>query len=236
MVKICTQCKNGKDESFFAKNKTSNDGYNNWCKDCFKNWRRANRLKILKYGNEYRKENREKLLKLNSDRYYNNRELILKQQKEKRNQNIENFNAERRKKYNPAKQREVYKKIKEKIKTWQNKNRHKMYASTAKYRKSLKYVLVNKSHCQNRRALKKKFKGKITKQHLEGQYVIQEGKCYYCSNPILKEKMTVDHYIPLSKGGLHDDSNIVLACNFCNCSKKDKMPEIFIGQNKKQVA
>lgn len=35
----------------------------------------------------------------------------------------------------------------------------------------------------------------------------------------------VDHYVPRSKGGSNHPSNLYAACNLCNSSKKDSLPE-----------
>jgi 5-methylcytosine-specific restriction endonuclease McrA len=48
------------------------------------------------------------------------------------------------------------------------------------------------------------------------------GACAYCGNT---EKLTIDHYVPLSRGGMHASSNIVPACLSCNCSKGAKDAE-----------
>ena len=42
--------------------------------------------------------------------------------------------------------------------------------------------------------------------------------CSYCDDPAT----TIDHVIPVSKGGTHDLSNLVPACRPCNASKGDK--------------
>ena len=36
---------------------------------------------------------------------------------------------------------------------------------------------------------------------------------------------TVDHIIPVAKGGTDDPENLVAACRRCNFSKQDKMPD-----------
>ncbi len=45
--------------------------------------------------------------------------------------------------------------------------------------------------------------------------------CYYCKKPFnSRRKPTIDHVIPLAKGGQHDISNLVLACLSCNTRKQ----------------
>ena len=48
------------------------------------------------------------------------------------------------------------------------------------------------------------------------------GCCAYCGKQV--EKLTLDHAIPLSRGGAHDVSNVVPACKPCNTSKHAKTP------------
>lgn len=47
--------------------------------------------------------------------------------------------------------------------------------------------------------------------------------CVYCNKHLINSDATIDHIVPLSKGGSkHDPSNLVAACRSCNSSKKDK--------------
>lgn len=46
-------------------------------------------------------------------------------------------------------------------------------------------------------------------------------KCAYCGQAV---KLTVDHIIPLSRGGANDITNIALVCRICNSSKGDLTP------------
>jgi 5-methylcytosine-specific restriction endonuclease McrA len=50
--------------------------------------------------------------------------------------------------------------------------------------------------------------------------------CYWCGKKCEKGYV-VDHYEPLSKGGKHDASNLVIACRKCNARKSAKDPEQF---------
>ena len=56
----------------------------------------------------------------------------------------------------------------------------------------------------------------------------QAGKCVAprCGVSLAKG-YHLDHIIPLSKGGMHDDSNLQLLCPHCNISKHAQMPEDF---------
>ena len=51
------------------------------------------------------------------------------------------------------------------------------------------------------------------------------GVCFYCG--CRPERLTVDHYVPLARGGRHDIENIVFACHRCNSEKRDLMPSEF---------
>ena len=45
-------------------------------------------------------------------------------------------------------------------------------------------------------------------------------RCFYCKQ---KMKLTMDHVIPLSKGGMHVRENVVPACQGCNSQKNDRL-------------
>jgi len=47
--------------------------------------------------------------------------------------------------------------------------------------------------------------------------------CVYCNCELQWESSTVDHVVPLSKGGTHDLENLVLACELCNSRKGSKL-------------
>jgi 5-methylcytosine-specific restriction endonuclease McrA len=49
-------------------------------------------------------------------------------------------------------------------------------------------------------------------------------RCSYCAKPISKFQRTIDHVIPVSKGGTEDVNNKVWSCRSCNQKKKDLLP------------
>jgi 5-methylcytosine-specific restriction protein A len=53
---------------------------------------------------------------------------------------------------------------------------------------------------------------------------IQQGVCYYCHREVGPEQLTMDHVVPLSRGGKSKKGNIVTACKECNSKKKFLLP------------
>lgn len=50
-------------------------------------------------------------------------------------------------------------------------------------------------------------------------------RCVYCLIPFTaKQKATMDHVTPLSRGGTNRKENVVPACTSCNCRKSNKEP------------
>ena len=58
-------------------------------------------------------------------------------------------------------------------------------------------------------------------------YNRSEGHCGICGRFIPLEEYTIDHIIPLSKGGTNDLDNLQACCSFCNKAKDDSMGDDF---------
>ncbi len=50
------------------------------------------------------------------------------------------------------------------------------------------------------------------------------GICYYCSRQVGARKLTMDHVVPLIRGGRSTRSNVVPACKDCNTKKQLLLP------------
>jgi hypothetical protein len=46
--------------------------------------------------------------------------------------------------------------------------------------------------------------------------------CYYCGDEVTEENATLDHYIPVSKGGDNSPENLKTSCIICNSIKSGK--------------
>jgi len=53
---------------------------------------------------------------------------------------------------------------------------------------------------------------------------IEKGVCHYCQRPVGRENLTMDHVVPLARGGRSRKGNLVPACKECNNKKKYLLP------------
>lgn len=65
---------------------------------------------------------------------------------------------------------------------------------------------------------------------------ISQGKCHYCNGSFPPEELTMDHIVPITRGGKASRNNVVPACKECNSRKKYLLPlewEEFLERAKK---
>jgi 5-methylcytosine-specific restriction endonuclease McrA len=53
---------------------------------------------------------------------------------------------------------------------------------------------------------------------------IADGVCYYCRRRVGTGHLTMDHLVPLARGGRSIRGNVVPACAECNVQKKTRLP------------
>lgn len=59
---------------------------------------------------------------------------------------------------------------------------------------------------------------------------VETGICYYCGRKFLPEELTMDHVVPLSRGGKSTKGNVVPCCRGCNAEKHLLTPADMILQ------
>ena len=53
---------------------------------------------------------------------------------------------------------------------------------------------------------------------------LNRGICYYCGRRFSKDKLTMDHIVPLIRGGKSTKGNVAVVCRDCNSKKKYLLP------------
>ena len=101
--------------------------------------------------------------------------------------------------------------------------RAKSAAYTRKYRaeNQERWRLLHRVDMRNRRDRKSRVdSGLVTAKVVRGLYA--RDVCQYCRRLVPLDQRTIDHVVPLARGGIHHPDNLVMACGTCNFSKKDK--------------
>ena len=53
---------------------------------------------------------------------------------------------------------------------------------------------------------------------------LNKGICHYCRREVGRNDVTMDHIVPISRGGRSRKGNVVPACKMCNNRKKSLLP------------
>jgi 5-methylcytosine-specific restriction endonuclease McrA len=53
---------------------------------------------------------------------------------------------------------------------------------------------------------------------------VNRGICHYCRREVGRNDVTMDHIVPVSRGGKSRKGNVVPACKMCNNRKKSLLP------------
>jgi len=53
---------------------------------------------------------------------------------------------------------------------------------------------------------------------------VAQGRCHYCGGKFLPDELTMDHVVPVIRGGKSTRGNLVPACKECNNRKKYLLP------------
>ena len=53
---------------------------------------------------------------------------------------------------------------------------------------------------------------------------LAKGQCHYCGHPCPPAELSMDHVVPVSRGGRSTKGNLVPCCKTCNNQKKQLLP------------
>lgn len=71
---------------------------------------------------------------------------------------------------------------------------------------------------------KEKAKARKQRQSQWWQAKIAEGVCHYCGGNFPPADLTMDHIVPIARGGKSNKGNLVPSCKNCNNNKKYYTP------------
>ena len=196
-IKVCRKCNAEKPASAFDVNVKVSSGYFSTCQECRRAranaWKAENKDRIRAYeeaNRDYLRELRKDWARRNPDRY----------------QTIRKRHYEGHKEYYARKAR-----------AWYAANRDRSLARSHAYFRTESGKIRRRLAASKYRALRKE--GDATLEEINA-LMQRQTKCAYCKKKFTgKMPATIDHVIPLSKGGLHTISNLVLACRSCNSRK-----------------
>lgn len=207
-TKKCSRCGEDKPLGEFNKKSRSNDGLRPECRVCQKEWYNKNKEEILSSLKVKYADNKELFYDKNKAYYSANRDKILSQKKDYRSRNAESIRLNLRKFY------------------WHN--REELLAKKSIYNKSDIYKTRNSIRNGIRRSIEKC--GDVTVEQIL-DLKQKSSHCHWCNIELDDSiKIHLDHVFPLSKGGSHTISNIVISCARCNTKKGCKMPDVFMEE------
>lgn len=149
--------------------------------------------------------------------YWNNRDRKLASSAEWRSANPDTVRVNNRawKVANPGRRAEL---DRQRV----DRNRGEVYAYQREYARA--HPLLGQIRSARRRARLLGAEGSFTAAEWLAKLAAQGGACVYCGK---SAKLTIDHDIPLIRGGSNWISNLVGACKPCNSSKCDRTGEEF---------
>lgn len=75
-----------------------------------------------------------------------------------------------------------------------------------------------------KRLRKERDKARALKRTPWWKQQLQKSRCHYCGHPFPPDHLSMDHVVPLARGGRSTKGNIVPACTACNRKKKLETP------------
>ncbi|MCG8473773.1 MAG: HNH endonuclease [Desulfobacterales bacterium] len=81
------------------------------------------------------------------------------------------------------------------------------------------YMGADESHIKKERA-----KARELRQSQWWKRRIAKGVCHWCEKAFKPSELTMDHVVPVARGGRSTKGNVVPCCKSCNTQKKQLLP------------
>jgi hypothetical protein len=131
------------------------------------------------------------------------------------NKSYRQLNRQRLKEAHKKWHQDNWESAKEYAQNYRTQNKEKCNTMTKTWRDKNKVKFSNLLHKRNK-TLKANGVFEISAKDLKK---LQVSNCFYCGQ---NENLSIDHIVPVSKGGRHSIGNLVRACQSCNSSKNNK--------------
>lgn len=86
------------------------------------------------------------------------------------------------------------------------------------------YYILTPEDSDPRRIKKEREKARKLKKSQWWLTQLNRGVCHYCGKKFSPSQLTLDHIVPIARGGTSTPGNIVPACRACNRDKKLDTP------------
>jgi 5-methylcytosine-specific restriction endonuclease McrA len=213
-TKVCTQCKTEQLLSNFSANRALKSGLSSFCRSCAAIRRKVqyekngDRIRELKKGT--RERTKKKRREYQQHYYYSNREHHVQKTREWRKAHPGHSSAYNRE-YNKSHKKEN----RERHRNYAKNNPEKIRQIKADYRKNNPEA-VQKHHMTRRARKAQNGVFEVSKKEL---HKLMNSPCVACGST---KSITIDHIIPIARGGAHSIGNLQPLCKSCNSSKVDK--------------
>ena len=71
---------------------------------------------------------------------------------------------------------------------------------------------------------RERYKARLLRDSQWWKRRLAKGVCYYCRKTFPAKELTMDHIVPVARGGKSTKGNVVPACKECNTAKKQLLP------------
>ncbi len=86
------------------------------------------------------------------------------------------------------------------------------------------YYELDPKHADPKRIQKEREKARKLKKTQWWLDQLNRGVCHYCERKFKRTELTMDHIVPIARGGTSTQGNIVPSCKECNRDKKLDTP------------
>jgi 5-methylcytosine-specific restriction endonuclease McrA len=207
--KTCKKCGNSQPPENFSKNRNTKDGLQTQCKACNAAYALANRERISQRDKARRLVDGDKMRAQSRANYQKHREKRRIAAKKYYSENKHLWSE-----YHQANYSKMAERKRAVSKKWREDN-------PERYRQQMRDWLEknldkHNEHARQRRArLRQATIAQVTTRDIRK---LMHSRCIYCGSA---ENITVDHVIPLARGGSHSIGNLTSACKTCNSKKRD---------------